>query len=509
MTETPASARPLRVLIVEDSDDDAALLLRELRRAGFEPIHARVEGAEAMERALAEATWDVVLCDYRMGSFQAPDALAILQRHGVDVPFIVISGTVGEDVAVEMMRAGAHDYLMKGNLARLVPAIERELRDAEVRRERRAAEARLREAEERYRSLVERVPAIVYLAEPGRDGRWLYVSPRIEQLVGYAPEEWLADPTLWVQRLHPDDRERVLAEDDRRLESGDPIVADYRMLARDGRTVWVHEEADVIEDAEGRRLLWGLLSDVTERRETEERLRRSDEQRRRLLSKLVASQEEERIRIAHDIHDDSIQVMTAVGMRLEVLRRRLHDPEDLRVVEQVAETVTSTIARLRNLLFELRPPALDREGLGAALRMYLTGSSPTAVWELDDRLSREPPPEVRAVLYRIAQEALANVRKHARASRVAVALRDEGEGALVEVRDDGVGFDPGEAEASRPGHLGVISMRERAELAGGWCRVESAPGRGTVVRAWLPHEGAASSAAARGGGPGGVGAAGP
>ncbi|HXF37510.1 MAG TPA: PAS domain-containing protein [Actinomycetota bacterium] len=488
MLESPAPARTLRVLIVEDSDDDAALLLRELRRAGYDPLHARVENGDDLDRALREGAWDLVLCDYRMGSFQAPDALAILQRRGVDVPFIVVSGTVGEDVAVEMMRAGAHDYLMKGNLARLVPAIERELRDAGVRRERRAAEARLREAEERYRSLVERVPAVVYLAEPGWHGRWLYVSPRIEQLVGYAPEEWLADPALWIERLHPDDRERVLTEDDRRLASADPIVADYRLLARDGRTVWVHEEADVIEDAEGRRLLWGLLSDVTERRETEERLRRSDEQRRRLLSKLVASQEEERIRIAHDIHDDSIQVMTAVGMRLEVLRRRLRDPEDVRVVEQVAETVASTIARLRNLLFELRPPALDREGLAAALRMYLTGSSPTPVWELDDRLSREPSPEARAVLYRIAQEALMNVRKHARASRVAVALRDEGEGALVEVRDDGVGFDPDEAEGSRPGHLGVVSMRERAELAGGWCRVESAPGRGTAVRAWLPLE---------------------
>ncbi|HWO69129.1 MAG TPA: PAS domain-containing protein [Actinomycetota bacterium] len=481
--------QPLRALIVEDTDDDAQLLVRELRLGGYAPVYLRVETPEQLAGALDEGGWDVVLCDYRMGSFEAPQALRLIQERGLDLPFIVVSGTVGEDLAVEMMRAGAHDYLMKGSLARLAPAVRRELREAQVRRERREAERRLREAEERYRALVERVPAVIYLAEPGRQGRWLYVSPRIEQLLGYTPEEWLADPGLWIERLHPADRERVLAEEDRRLTSSQPIAADYRFVARDGRTVWVHEEAEVIEDERGRRLLWGLIHDVTAEREAEERLRRSDQQRRRLLAKLVTSQEEERTRVAHDIHDDSIQVMTAVGMRLEVLRRRLRDPEDLRVLEQLAHTVAAAISRLRNLLFELRPPALDREGLASALRMHLREMEPGPRCRLDDRLTREPSPEVRAVAYRIAQEALANVRKHARASSVEVAVRDEGAGVLVEVRDDGAGFDPGAVEeAVLPGHLGLVSMRERAELAGGWLRVESAPGRGTCVRAWLPLE---------------------
>lgn len=133
-------AIPLRALIVEDSPDDAALLLRELRRAGYEPDSVRVDTAEGLREALATRTWDVVFSDYVMPSFSAPAALEIVKASGLDLPFIILSGTVGEETAVEAMRAGAHDYLMKGRLARLVPALRRELLDAEARRARLRAE---------------------------------------------------------------------------------------------------------------------------------------------------------------------------------------------------------------------------------------------------------------------------------------------------------------------------------------------------------------------------------
>ncbi len=132
--------KPLRVLIVEDSEDDATLLLRELRRGGFDPAYERVDTAEAMSAALARQTWDIIISDYVMPRFSGMDALKLLQKSGIDLPFIIVSGKIGEDIAVEAMKAGAHDYITKGNLARLIPAIERELRDVQVRRERRRAE---------------------------------------------------------------------------------------------------------------------------------------------------------------------------------------------------------------------------------------------------------------------------------------------------------------------------------------------------------------------------------
>ncbi len=132
--------KPLRALIVEDSEDDTELLLRELQRGGYEPVHARVDTPKAMQSELTMRQWDIVFSDFTMPHFNAFDALALLRSTGVDLPFIIVSGTIGEDRAVTAMKAGAHDYILKGNLKRLVPAVERELREARVRQERRQAE---------------------------------------------------------------------------------------------------------------------------------------------------------------------------------------------------------------------------------------------------------------------------------------------------------------------------------------------------------------------------------
>ncbi|GAF83264.1 unnamed protein product, partial [marine sediment metagenome] len=139
--------KPLRVLIVEDSEDDALLVIREVERGGYETTFERVETAEAMTAALEKQAWDIIITDYKMPHFSAPEALDLFKETGLDLPFIVVSGTIGEETAVATMKAGAHDYLMKGNLTRLVPAIERELHEAEVRKGRKLAQEALQIAE--------------------------------------------------------------------------------------------------------------------------------------------------------------------------------------------------------------------------------------------------------------------------------------------------------------------------------------------------------------------------
>ena len=124
------SARPLRVLLVEDSQPDALLLTRALSRGGFNPATRRVDSPEAMEKALAEQNWDCILCDHAMPNFSAPEALELVKKHQLDIPFIIVSGYIEEETAVAAMKAGAHDYIMKDRLARLVPAVDRELREA-------------------------------------------------------------------------------------------------------------------------------------------------------------------------------------------------------------------------------------------------------------------------------------------------------------------------------------------------------------------------------------------
>jgi len=158
---------PLRVLNVEDTPDDSELLLRELRRGSYNPVIERVDTAAAMKAALEKQNWDFVICDYRMPNFNAFEALAVLQQSGQDLPFVIVSGTIGEETAVAAMKAGAHDYLMKGNLTRLNACVEREVREAEERRARRASQAeerRLhRELEEQHRQLEQRVLEVTAL----------------------------------------------------------------------------------------------------------------------------------------------------------------------------------------------------------------------------------------------------------------------------------------------------------------------------------------------------------
>jgi light-regulated signal transduction histidine kinase (bacteriophytochrome) len=154
--------KPLHILIVEDSEDDAILLLRELRKGGYEPVHERIETPEAMKAALEKGMWEVVISDYVLPRFSGLAALGLLKESGQDLPFIIVSGKIGEDIAVGAMTAGAHDYIIKGNLTRLVPAVERELREADVRREKREAEEALRRShEELERKVEERTAELV------------------------------------------------------------------------------------------------------------------------------------------------------------------------------------------------------------------------------------------------------------------------------------------------------------------------------------------------------------
>jgi PAS domain S-box-containing protein len=286
----------LRVLLVEDSENDAMLLLRELRRGGYKPLSQRVYTPEDMGEALrsADATdepFEVVISDYYMPRFRAPDALRLLRGLGYDLPFIVVSGKIGEDAAVEIMKAGADDYVTKENMSRLCPAIERELREAQVRRDRERAEKELVRSEDRFRYLVEQIPAVTYVQEPidsDTPKAITYMSPQYEAMLGYPPEKEMLDEEHWLRVLHPDDRERVIAEELRTDETGEPYRIEYRQIARDGRVVWVRDEATLIRDEEGNALYWlGVQYDITEQKRTEEELKQSEERFKVLSQEVV------------------------------------------------------------------------------------------------------------------------------------------------------------------------------------------------------------------------------
>ena len=253
----------LRVLIVEDSEDDTLLLTRELRRGNFDPVYERVDCPEAMSSALDSQTWDLVLADFSMPYFRGDVALAMLRERGLDIPFIFVSGTIGEEAAVAAMRVGANDYIIKGNLKRLIPAIERELNEAEARRKRRQTEQALIESNARYRELVENATYGIYCS--AMEARFLEVNPALVDILGYASKEQLLslDVAEEVYCL-AQDCQRVVREarESRRFQG-----LEVQWKRRDGRSIVVRLSGRVLGNAADKsQWLEVIAEDITERR---------------------------------------------------------------------------------------------------------------------------------------------------------------------------------------------------------------------------------------------------
>jgi signal transduction histidine kinase len=213
-----------------------------------------------------------------------------------------------------------------------------------------------------------------------------------------------------------------------------------------------------------------------------EHLEETDRQRRRLLDHVVSAGEEERRRIANDLHDDPVQKMVALKMRLELLDKT---HPGLPGLPETRDAVLAAIRSLRHLLFDLRPPILEEKGLAPALRSFLENSEADFDWSVEDELTTQPSPQTRLILYRIAQEALTNARKHSKANRVTVRLYESMGGLSMEITDDGVGFEPQRGVVAAPGHMGLAAIRERAEMSGGRCELHSLPGEGTTLDVWM------------------------
>jgi PAS domain S-box-containing protein len=323
-----------------------------------------------------------------------------------------------------------------------------------------------------------------------------YVSPQIERVLGFHSDEWMANPRLWVDRIHPDDRPDVIDETERCVAAGDPFKLEYRMLARDGRVVWLHDVASVVtRDETGRSLrYYGVQLDITDRKRAErasrrstERLRRLDRHHRQLLARLVTAHEAEHRRLAEELRDETAQRLSLIQGQLQTIaesRPELH---------RIEEELSGVIGDLGNFVIELHTAILETEGLGPALRLHVERwTSPTTPeLVMADRMTGQPSKPAGSLLYRIAKEALTNVRKHSRAGRVSISLEERDNGFFVRIEDNGVGFDT--QGSPRPGQIGLASMREGAAIAGGWCRVQSAPGSGTQVEIWLPDLGSAAT----------------
>jgi PAS domain S-box-containing protein len=265
----------LRILILEDLPSDVELMLYELREADIVHTYRHVTDREHFLAALKEDKPDLILSDFQLPNIDGLAALALAQATCPDAPFIFVSGAMGEEVAIDAMRRGATDYVLKDRLSRLGPAVQRARREAQERRERRQAVAALRESEEKYRLLVKNIPSVVYKGY--QDCSVDFVDGKVEELTGYPKREFDARNLKWDDILIPEDREKFKRAFLEGLRGSRSYVREYRIRKKDGEIIWVQDRGQIICSPEGRvEYISGVFFDITERRHAEVALRESE-----------------------------------------------------------------------------------------------------------------------------------------------------------------------------------------------------------------------------------------
>ncbi len=488
-------SKEISLLMVEDSESDAVLLVRELERAGYRVQSKRVVTAADFSAHLESQPWDIILCDYSVPGFNGLAALRIFNEHRCDIPFIFVSGTISEDIAVAAMKTGAHDYVMKSNLKRLVPAVEREMRDAGERREknllvdqRRKIEEEMRRKDALYRTLIQHSSDGILLLD--EEGNLLYMSPSATEFFGGETV-----PQNFFHLIH----EGVIEAGRHYLarlaaSPGEILTFESRMRRSDGSWRWIEAVGHnmLLDETVGAIVI--NYRDITDRKVAEEEVRQSRERLRALAANLQNAREEERRHISREFHDVLGQSLTAVKMGLTLLQRELTNGGKTLPKKSVEQEIASMQAELehashsvRKALSKLRPELLDQLGLVAALSWdadrFQKKTGIRCVFSSSQEEIRLDP-GVSIALFRIYQESMTNVVRHSQATRVEIALRVEEDRLTMTIHDNGIGFGAG-AEA-KPDSLGLIGMRERALLLDGTFEIRSKPGEGTAINVSVP-----------------------
>jgi two-component system, cell cycle sensor histidine kinase and response regulator CckA len=496
--------KSLRVLIVEDSEDDALLLMRQLQNGGYAPEYVRVASGKDMGEALERDPWDIVIIDYAMPGFNALSALDLLKERGLDVPRIIVSGTIGEETAVETMKAGAHDYIMKDNLSRLVPAIERELREAQSRNERRKAEEALRMSEERYRCLVENIDIGVTLIDS--DYNVIMTNEAQSRLYGKAARDVVG---LKCYREFGNN-ESVCAQCPGRgaMDSGEPCEMDMQVPKEDRDPISLRVRSFPIFGEGG--VVTGFIKvadDITERKRLEEQLRQ-------------AAQLEAIGRLAGGVAHDFNNLLTAmIGYSSVLLNQmQVNDPGRERVeqircaAERAAELTRQLLAFSRKQVLDVK--VIDLNPLIADFQKIirrLLGEDVEVATALDSSIGRVKADagQIEQILMNLAVNArdampsggkltmeTANVRLDKDYARTHPDVRP-GPYVLIAVSDNGVGmdaetraqiFDPffTTKERGKGTGLGLSMVYGIVKQHQGHICVYSEPGRGTTFKVYLP-----------------------
>jgi two-component system, NarL family, sensor histidine kinase UhpB len=489
-----AEASPLHLLILAASDDDAAMLAGHFGSGANQPTFSQVADAADLRLALRSEPWDALLYLFGLPGLTVPAAMKLLHGLDIDLPFVVVADPADEKAAVRTMRAGAHDVVFRDRLERLAPAVEREVREARHRADHRAALAMVNDSDTRFRGLASSLPGMVFHLQRTSDGgyRFLYVSEGSHRLFGIKQHELLASPKRFFEAFEADDRralEGVLATS---AATGEPLDWSGRLRGRNkGKWVDLRSTPQRGEEGAAGLVSWqGIATNITAIKDTEAALRASREQLSELSFHLEAAREQERERIARDIHDELGSILVRLKIEATLMASKLPEQppalrEKARSIEALLDQAMGAASRVAR---ELRPGILKEFGLPAAIESLTEDFSQhfgiTCRVQCDDDL--EPDAETSLALFRIVQETLTNVAKHAHASLVVVRLKREKGSIALELRDNGRGIS--EADMAKPKSFGLRGIRERVHSLAGEFSISPGEHGGTHIHLRVPEK---------------------
>ena len=516
---------PLHVLIVEDSEDDSLLLKSELARGGYDVTYRRVETADAMRAALAEGSWDIILSDHRMPQFSSLGALKLHKERKSDIPFIVVSGNMGEELAVGAMKAGAHDYIMKDNLTRLVPTVERELREAESCRQRRRMELELEQCHRRTESILEGAGEGIC----GLDAKGVinFINPLGAKLVGWRAGELIGKSLHETIHYRHANRAPFSKQDCSlcaTLRDGVAHSMDNEVFWRkDGSAIPV--EYTCVPMHEGRTIAGAVLTfrDITKRKDAEEALREANRRLEDSLMELRHTQqqivEQERLLalgrmaggVAHDFNN-ALSKMLGFTELLLTSPDKLHDTGMVRDHLRMINAAARDAARVVRRLHEFYRPRRDTElfkavNLSAVIEQTISLTEPkwkggAQVKGITIRMQTELQPKVPVFADEAElREAFTNLIFNAvdalpQGGTITLRTSTQAEQAILEISDTGTGmtdevrqrcFEPFFSTKGDAGTgLGLASAYGIIQRHGGEIRIHSKPGQGSTFTIRLP-----------------------
>ena len=473
------------MLIADDNPDDRSLVIRKLSEEFPDCQFSQVTELSQLTLALERGPWDLVVTDYQLRWSDGLRVLKSVKSRWPECPVIMFTGTGSEEIAVQAMKAGLDDYVLKSpkHYARLPAAAMMALVRAIQRRA-------LREAETRYQHLFNRLPVGLFCAAP--DGRITDANPAMVEMLGYPNRETLLPANARRLFANASQRRRWVAAAQR---SGNIEQFELELRRYDGKLIWTEINARAVNDDRGRTQHWhGSAEDITARKRAEEVLRDSREQLRALAAYLQSVREKERTRVARKVQGEVGQALAGLKTELAWLEGKLTQglgPASLSLVlerlKALPEAVAAMLATVERITTELRPTVLDDLGLEAAIAWQIREFEQRTGIKciFDSKVGKAKlDPDRAAAVFRIFQETLTNIVRHAKATEASIHLRREGDKLVLEVQNNGRGVAGRENSGTRS--LDVLGIRERATSLHGEVNIVSGQGSGTLVGVRVP-----------------------